>query len=90
MADLQLSPSMQPAACSEPEIPWSGWMPHDACALLLKVPEELLSKICPSGRAVMLFATSKRVRERLAQTQPLVVAGVSARGEQCAHRFGDV
>ena len=71
MADLQLSPSMQPAACSEPEIPWSGWMPHDACALLLKVPEELLSKICPSGRAVMLFATSKRVRERLAQTQPL-------------------
>ena len=55
--------------------------PEDPCALIWAIenlPEELWARgmLCPAGRAVMLGATSKRVRALLARMQRGVPAAV--------------
>ena len=57
------------------------WRKGAACALfgaLESLPEELWARgvLCPAGRAVMLGATSRRVRALLARMQRRVPAAV--------------
>ena len=60
---------------------WSEWTLGGLCALicaLQSLPEELWARrgLCPMERAVMLGATSKRVRALLAGLQPRVPVAV--------------